>query len=105
MEDDGKSDIGYDAVMRIKIDKDSMANNENTKKLTFPLIKYFYNQGPKVIRVLCEITVSVFEHIGITTWKGIYQGRMFSDQVLKGLVLTKSSNTMLACRDFLRDKT
>ena len=48
-----------------------MATKKNTKNMTFLLMKYFDHQGPKVVFVLREMTVSVFEHLGKTNWKGI----------------------------------
>ena len=54
-----------------------MATNKNTKKLTFPLIEYFDHQGPKVVRGMREMTVIIFEHLGITTWKVIDQRWVF----------------------------
>ena len=64
-----------------------MATKQNTKKLILPVIKYFYNQGPKVVCVLHKMEVGIFENLGITIWKYIYQEWMFIEQVLKGLAL------------------
>ena len=64
--------------------------------MTFPVIKYFDHQVPKVVHVICNMTVIVFDHLGITEWKGIDRSWMFFDQVLKGPAFTKSMNTMLA---------
>ena len=41
VEDDNKSDSGDKSVIHFKIYKASMANKKNTKKLTYPVIKYF----------------------------------------------------------------
>ena len=69
------------------------------------MIKYFDYQGPKVIWVLREMTVSVFEHLGITTWKGIYQRWMFIEQVIKGPDLTKFRKAMLAFKGLVRSES
>ena len=89
LEDNDKSDSGYESVIYIKIDKSSYANNQNTKKLTFQIIKSFGHQVPKVIPMLREVKVSAFEHLFITTWEGIDQRWRLFDQVLKVPVLTK----------------
>ena len=70
-------------MIHVKIYKASMATKQNTKKLDFVMIKSFGHQGPKVVRVLREMAVSVFEHLDITTWKGIDQMWMFFGKVLK----------------------
>ena len=102
VEDDDNYDSGNEAVIHVKIDKSLRDTKQNTKKWTFPVIKYFDHQGPKVIRVLREITVIVFEHLEITTWKGIDQRWMFIDQVLKGTDLTKFRNSMLTFKEIAR---
>ena len=43
VEDYDKSDSGYEAVIDIKIDKVSTATKQNTKNLTFPVIKIFWS--------------------------------------------------------------
>ena len=35
------------------------------------MIKYFDHQGPKVVRVMHEIIIMIFEHLENTTWKDI----------------------------------
>ena len=77
VEYDDKYDSGNESVINIKIDKSLTTTKKNTKNITSPVIKYFYHQGPKVIHMLRDMTVSVFEHFGITTWKGIYQRWVF----------------------------
>ena len=72
------------------------------KNATFPVIKYFDHQGPKVVRVLCETTVSIFEHFVINTWKGIYQMWIDFGLVLKGLARTKPRKSMLTCKEIAR---
>ena len=39
--------------------------------MNFPVIKPFGCQVNKVFRVLGDMTFSGFNHLGITTWKGI----------------------------------
>ena len=68
-----KSDSGDDIVTHIKTDKYLSANNKNNNKMKFPLIKPFGCQVNKVFRVLGDITFSEFNHLRITTWKGIDQ--------------------------------
>ena len=63
--------------------------------LTLPVIKYFDNQGPNIVRVIRDTMVSLFEHPGITIWKGIDQRWMFFEKFLKGLALIKFSNVVL----------
>ena len=77
VEDSDKYDNGNEAVIHIKIYKSSEATKKNTKKPTFSVIKYFDCQGPKVICVINEMTVRVFEQLGITTWKDIDQSWIF----------------------------
>ena len=67
VEDNDMSDSEYEAVIHVRIEKASTATNKNTKTRTFPVIKYFDNQGPKAIHVLCETQVRIFEHLDITT--------------------------------------
>ena len=50
--------------------------------MDLPVVTYFEHQVPKVVRVLRKITVRVFEHLGITTWKCIDHRWMFIEQVL-----------------------
>ena len=50
------------------------------------------------------MTVSIFEHLGITTWKDIYQRWMFIENVLKGQDLTKFRNAMLAFKELFRSE-
>ena len=71
LEDDDKYDSEYESVIHVKIDKASKATKQTTKKMNFPVIKYPYHQVSKVIRMLHNMTVSILEHLGITTWKGI----------------------------------
>ena len=67
MGDYDNSDNGDDSAIHVKIDKASNDTKQNINMLTFPVIKYFDNQGPKIVRMLREIMVSLFEHLGITT--------------------------------------
>ena len=48
-----------------------------------------------VVCLLHEMMVSVFEHLGITNWRGIYQRWVFVENVLKETYLTKSRNAVL----------
>ena len=82
-----------------------MATKKNTKKLTSPVIKYFYHQGPKVVRVLRKMMFSYFDHLGITTCKFIDQGCMFIDQVLKGLDRNKYRNAVLTWKELVRNES
>ena len=66
------------------------------------MIKYFDFQGPRFVCVLLESTVSVFEHFGIITWKGIDQMWMYVEQVMKGPALTKFRNSVLACKELVK---
>ena len=43
------------------------------------------------------MTVRIFEHIDIASWRGIDQMWMFFEQVLKEPALTNSSNTVISC--------
>ena len=63
------------------MDKDEAATNKKFNRITSPVIKYFDHQGPKVVRVLRNIMVSVFEHLDITTWRDIDQRWMYVDKV------------------------
>ena len=77
---------------------------QNINMLTFPVIKYFDNQGPKIFRVLRKMMVSLFEHLGITTWKVIDQSWMFVEKFQKVPALIKSSNVVLSWKDMARDE-
>ena len=55
--------------------------------------------------MLRKIMVRVFEHLGITTWRGIYQRWMYVEQVLKGSALTKFRVSVLACEELVRDES
>ena len=67
VEDNYKSDSGDAAVIHVKINNTSLANEQNTKNMNFPVIKYFDNQVPKVVLVLQDMAVIMFEKLGITT--------------------------------------
>ena len=43
-----------------------MASNQNLVKRVFPWIGIFGHEGPAVIKAMCDLMVSVFEHIDIT---------------------------------------
>ena len=62
------------------------------------------NQAPEVVRVLHEMTVIMFEHLGITKCKVIDQMWVFIDQVLKGLAWTKLGNAIITWKDIERDE-
>ena len=96
VEDDDKYDSGNDAVIHLKINKASTDTKQNINKLTFPVMKYFDHQGPKIVRMLCEMMVSLFERLGITLWKGIYQRWMFVENFLKEPALIKCRNVVLS---------
>ena len=66
VEDNDKSNIGDEEVIHFKIDKALSATNQNIKKMTFQVITYFDHQGLKVIHVLRDMRVIIFEHLGIT---------------------------------------
>ena len=82
VEYDDRSDSKDQAVINVRIEKLSMDTNQNTNNMDFPVVTYFEHQVPKVVRVLHKITVRVFEHLGITTWKCIDHRWMFIEQVL-----------------------
>ena len=98
VEDGDNSDSGYSAVIHVKIDKASTDTKKNNNNTTFSVIKSFGNQGPKFFCVLREMAVIIFEHLDITTWKGIDQRWMFIEQVLQGTALTKLSNAVIICK-------
>ena len=104
VEDDDNYDSGNEAVIHVKIDKSLTATKQNTKKLTFTAIKYFYRQGTKFVRVLRENTVSIFEHLGITSWIGIDQRWMLFEKVMNGTALNKFWNTVIAYKQLVRDE-
>ena len=54
--------------------------------------------------MLQKMTVSVFEHLGITTWRGIDQVWMYVEKVLKGTALTKFRNSVLTCKELVRNE-
>ena len=81
-----------------------MPTNKNTNNLTFPVIKYFEHQGPKIVRVLREMTVVMFENIFIDSWI-IYQRWMLFEKFMKGPSLTKFRNNVLYCRDVVREES
>ena len=58
-------------------------------------MKSFDRNVTKFIRMLHEMKVSVFEHLGITTCRVIDQMWMYVDQVLMVLALTNFRNAML----------
>ena len=60
VEDNDNYDSGNESVIHVKIDKALTDTKKKTNKRTFSVIKYFDHQGPKVIRVLREMTVRVF---------------------------------------------
>ena len=43
------------------------ATNQNLIKRKFPYIDMFNHQGPDVVRVMRDLTVGVFEIIGVTS--------------------------------------
>ena len=67
MEDYDKYDSGYDAVIHVKIDKASNDTKRNINMLTFPVIKYFDNQGPNIVHVIWNMMVNLYKNLGITT--------------------------------------
>ena len=89
VEDDNKSDSGYEAVIHVKIEKSKPVTNQNLNKITFLVIKSFGHQEPRVVCVLREIAVSVFGQLGITTWKGIDQRWVYSIDGNYPLYITK----------------
>ena len=104
VEDYDKSDSVDDAVINVKMYKASTDNKQNINILTFPVIKYFDHQGPKIVCVICRIMVRLFEHLGITTWKGIDQRWMFVEEFYNGTALIKFSNVVLSCKEIERDE-
>ena len=46
--------------------------------------------------------VIIFEHLGITTEKGIYQRWIHFEQVLKGPDLIQIRNDVISCKDIER---
>ena len=104
VEDDDNSDSGDDAVIHVKIDKASTDTKQKINNLTFPAIKYFDHQGPKIVCVICRIMVRLFEHLGMTTWKGIDQRWMFVEEFYNGTALIKFSNVVLSCKEIARDE-
>ena len=105
VEHNDKFDSGDESLIRVKIVKALPAIKKNTKKMTFQEIKYFYHQGPKIIRVLRQITLSVIEQLGSTNWKGTDQLWGFFEQVLKGPDLTKYRNSVLAYKELVRKES
>ena len=68
------------------------------------MIKYFDHKEPKGVRVQREITVRVFDHLDITTWRGIHQRWMFIDHVLEGSARNKFKNYMISCKEIDRNE-
>ena len=104
VEDNDKSDSGDDVVIHVKNDKYSTDTNQNINNLNLLVIKYFDHQIPKIVSVLRRIMVRLFEHLGITTWKGIYQRWVFVDNYLKETSLIKFRNFVLSCKEIARDE-
>ena len=50
------------------------------------------------------MSVSVFEHLGVTTCKVIDQRWVFIEKVLKMPILTNISTSVIACKYIARDK-
>ena len=61
-------------------------------------MKYFDHKGPKIISVLYDMTVDIFEHLGLKYRKGIDKMWMYFEKVLRGLELTKFRNTIISCK-------
>ena len=104
VEDNDKSDSGDDVVIHVKNDKYSTDTNQNINNLNLLVIKYFDHQIPKIVSVLRRIMVRLFEHLGITTWKGIDQRWMFVEEFYNGTALIKFSNVVLSCKEIERDE-
>ena len=104
VEENDNYDSGEKAIIHVKIDIFSTATKQNTKNLNFPVIKYSCFQGPKVIRVLREMMVGIFEHLGVTTWKSIYHRWICFEKVLKGPALKKIRKDVLTCKKISRDE-
>ena len=96
VEDYDNSDSVDDAVIHVKNYKASTDTKQNINMLTFPVIKYFDHQGPKIVHVLRDMMVSLFEHLGFTNWKGIDRRWMFVEKFLKGPYLIKFRNIVLS---------
>ena len=105
VEGNDKSDNGDKTVIHFKIYKSGAATKQRIKRLNSLVMKYIDRQGPKVVCVLHEINVEVFEHLGITTWWSIYQRWMYVDQVLRVIYLTKFINAVLACKELFREES
>ena len=95
--EDYDSDSGDEVVIHIKIVPSIEATNTNIKNLIFTLLKYFDHQGHRVVCVLQNMTVSIFGHLGINNWRGIYLRCIFVEKLMKGPSLTKFSNAVLDC--------
>ena len=67
MNDNDNSGIGGEAAILIKIYKALPATKKNLQKLMFPIIKSFDHEGRKVISVIFDMTVVIFEHFVITS--------------------------------------
>ena len=104
VEDYDKSDSGDNSVIHVKIDKSSTDTKQNFNNLTFAVIKYFDHQASKIIHVLRKMMVTVFEHLGITTWKGTEHRWIFVENFLKGPALIKFRNVVLSCKNIARDE-
>ena len=98
-------DSGYEAVIHFKTDKAKPATKENRKRLTLPVIKYLDHQGTRVVHMIQEMTVSDFEQLGITTWKGIEQSWMYVEKVLKVKALNKFRISVLSCKQLVNDES
>ena len=96
VEDYDKSDSVDDAVINVKMYKASTDNKKNSNILTFPVIKYFDHQGPKIVHVLRDAMVGLFEKLGFTNWKGIDKRWMFVENIIKVPYLIKSRNIVLS---------
>ena len=93
-----KDNSGYEAIINVKICKGLGANKQILKNLNFPVIRYSDHQGTKVVRMLCNMTVSAFKYLGITVCKGIDQSCMIFDIFRRVSVLSKSRKTVITCK-------
>ena len=104
IEDNDKSNSGDSSLVRAKIDKASTDTKHNTRKLNLLDIVFFVHQGPMVVYMRYDMTVSIFEHLVITTRKGIDQMWVLIGKVLKVPSFTKFRNGVITWKEISREE-
>ena len=76
-----------------------MDTNKNLQKILSPIIKSFHHEGPVVVSVLRDMSVGIYEHLGIASWGKLDKSWMFFDKVIMGPALTKFINAKLSFKE------